>query len=504
MRRFLIYIILLVLSAPAHAEWRKAVSPHFEVYSEGSERSLLDFTAKVERVDSVMRRILTVPAESTGARLKIYMLETQSEVEVLLKRPNTAGFYRASSQGSYAVTNRENQFVGTQNVADTVLFHEYGHHFMMRYITANYPGWFIEGFAEFYSTIRFDKDGKATVGIPPNIRANALLETTPVKIETLLGAEQSSLKGEAVGSYYGRAWLMTHYLTLSGDRPGQLVQYLKAIQSGTQSLEAARTVFGDLKKLDDDLDRYLKQRRLNAMIINTPTPKSTDIAVTTLSAADGAFIRLSLKSDRLDSEERSAQIPKLTAQLAKYPGSVPGWVMLAETHFESEDFEAAIQAADSALKLNPAMSRALLVRGKAMIEKLELKNNATAAEWKEARSWIIKANRADVDDPLPLTAYYQSWQTQGLEVPAVAREGIAQAFRQAPEDRGLRMLYAKSLVEQMKYSRALPLIESVVNDPHGGQTPPHMVRVIAALRTATDGQPLREGSATLEGAALSF
>jgi hypothetical protein len=497
MRIWFYLVFLLAAAAPAQAEWRKAVTPHFEIYSEGSERALSDFAAKAERVDAVMRRILGVTDQSTGSRLKIYMLATQGEVELLYGRANVAGYYRAEAAGSYAVSNRETRFIGKQNMADIVLFHEYAHHFMMRYVTASYPGWFIEGFAEFYSTISFDKDGKATVGAPPNSRGYSLLVSTPVKIEALLGERPTSLKGEAVGSYYGRAWLLTHHLFLSGDRKGQLVAYLKAVQSGTPSLDAARAAFGDLAKLDDDLDRYLKQPRLNAMTINTPIAKTTDIKITTLSPEDGAFIKLSLKSDRQGPEKRLAQMAALKAQLVKYPASVPGLVMLAETHYEDDAFDAAIVAADLALKASPTANRAMLVKGQAMIRKLMRKPIATAAEWKEARSWIIKANRADADDPLPLFAYYQSWEQQGLEIPASAREGMAQAFRQAPEDKNLRMSYARSLVEQMKYSRALPLIESVVNDPHSSDTPASMTRLIAALRTATDGQPLRgrgEGS----------
>jgi tetratricopeptide (TPR) repeat protein len=486
---FVLLMLVLGVTAPGHAEWRVAVSPHFEVYSEGPERSLRAYSEKVERIDSVMRRLLSVPDTLTGPRLKIYLLETPGDVGALKGQANVAGFYVPRASGSFAVSNRETRYVGKQNSTDTTLFHEYAHHFMFRYATSAYPGWFIEGFAEFYSTIQFDKEGKASIGVPPYNRGYELLVTKPVGLEVLLGERPAALKGEAIGSYYGRAWLLTHYLFLSGERKGQLVNYLKAIQSGTPALEAARTVFGDLAKLDADLDRYLKQRRLNTMVLQTPIPAASDVVISTLSAADSAFIRLGIKAEITAPDKRPTLLAELKAQLTKYPSAASGWVMLADAHYEGSAFDEAIKAADTALTLNPKLSRAMLIKGQAMIRALMLQPIANAADWTKARSWIIRANRADVDDPLPLLAYYESWQQQGVETPEISLTGLGQAYKQAPEDRRLRMTYAMSLVKQMKYSRAVPLIESVLNNPHSNGNDAG-VRLIAKLRSATDGEPL--------------
>jgi hypothetical protein len=55
--RLLLLALALVALTPASAlaEWRRAESAHFVVYSDGSERSLREYTAKLERFDALMR-----------------------------------------------------------------------------------------------------------------------------------------------------------------------------------------------------------------------------------------------------------------------------------------------------------------------------------------------------------------------------------------------------------------------------------------------------------------
>ena len=50
---------------------------------------------------------------------------------------------------------------------ETVLYHEYAHHFMIAGLTARaFPRWFTEGFAEFFAGVRFEKDGSVLLGTP--------------------------------------------------------------------------------------------------------------------------------------------------------------------------------------------------------------------------------------------------------------------------------------------------------------------------------------------------
>src|SRR3546814_3253193 len=76
----------------------------------------------------------------------------------------------------------------------------------------------------------------------------------------LLGKLPSQLSSLEVERLYGKAWLLTHYLRL--DRKGQLALYLRAINRGKSSLEAARLVFGNLRAVESALRKYKKRDQL--------------------------------------------------------------------------------------------------------------------------------------------------------------------------------------------------------------------------------------------------
>jgi hypothetical protein len=48
-------VISLNVSAPAHAEWMEAKSPHFIVYGDMSEQALRARTERLERFDALLR-----------------------------------------------------------------------------------------------------------------------------------------------------------------------------------------------------------------------------------------------------------------------------------------------------------------------------------------------------------------------------------------------------------------------------------------------------------------
>ena len=170
MRRFLLALALSALvAAPAGAAWRKAESPHFIVYSEGSEANLHRFAQQLERFDGLLRMLSPSAVEaSSPLKLQIFMIETAGRLERLTGNPSVAGFYRATVEGPIAVAPAE---TGVREFTpEVILFHEYAHHFMFQNFTAAYPGWFVEGYAEFYATARIEPDGTIRIGGIPEYR----------------------------------------------------------------------------------------------------------------------------------------------------------------------------------------------------------------------------------------------------------------------------------------------------------------------------------------------
>ena len=130
----------------------------------------------------------------------------------------------------------------------------------------------------------------------------------------------------------------------------------------------------------------------------------------------------------------------------------------------------------------------MLYKGRAMLRQNIKLDVSDVARWKEARSWIVKANRADVNDPMPLFTYYQSFRQQGLQPNPSALQGLASAYQMVPEDREVRMTYAISLAAEKKFAPAIRLVETVAFDPHNGPGSAEARSMLKRLHAAQDGK----------------
>jgi Flp pilus assembly protein TadD len=106
---------------------------------------------------------------------------------------------------------------------------------------------------------------------------------------------------------------------------------------------------------------------------------------------------------------------------------------------------------------------------------------ADEAAWKAVRALIVKANRADPNDPRPLILYYRSFGEQGVAPARLAVDGLLQAFALAPQDLGLRMNAARQLLVDGKAADARRALAPIAYDPHGGALGQAISAVIAKL-----------------------
>jgi tetratricopeptide (TPR) repeat protein len=483
----LIALGLSFLPAPALAEWREASSKHFLVYSEASEQSLRDFATKLERFDKAMRIRLGFHDEDLGPgnRVTVFVVDNMAAVQRLAraKGSGVAGFYSGRAGTSLAVVPRVSGSGGATDLNPaTILLHEYSHHMMLQNAAAAYPAWFREGFAEFYSTARFEKDGTIGFGAAANHRAWGLVGMSPLPIELLFDPTRrrlSQLEWEA--TIYGRGWLLTHYLTFDRKRSGQLSAYLKAIQGGKKSLEAAQLAFGDLKVLDRELKTYLNRRLIPYLPMKAELLTIQPVALRTLRPGEAAIMDLRMRS-RVGVAK--GDIPRVARDMRKaaapWPDDPAVQAALAEAEFDAGDFDAAEAAAIRAVAADPKNVDALTYRAMAAFERAKA-SPADEAGWKAVRGLIGKANRADPDDPRPLILYYRTFGEQGIAPTKLAVDGLLQAFALAPQDPGLRMNAARQLLVDGKAAEARRALIPLAYDPHGGEFGQAIAAVIAKL-----------------------
>lgn len=479
---------LSLLPQAAFAEWREASSRHFLVYSEGGAQALQEFATKLEKFDKAMRLRLGFPDEDLGPgnRVTVFVVDNVAAVQRLgrAKGSGIAGFYSGRAGGSIAVVPRTSG-TGGRNELDpaTILLHEYSHHMMLQTVAAAYPAWFREGFAEFYSTARFEKNGSIGFGAAANHRAWSLVGMNPLPIEILFDPTRRKLsQDEWVATVYGRGWLLTHYLTFDRARRGQLETYLNAVNSGKSSLEAAEAAFGDLKVLDRELKTYLNRRMIPYLPIKAELLGVQPVALRTLRPGENAIMDLWIRSQVGVTREDAARVARDMRKAAEpWPDDPAVQAALAEAEFDAGEMDSAEAAAARAIAADPKNVDALTYRARVAFERAKASAKGDEAAWKAVRRLIGQANRADPNHPQPLILYYQSFAAQGIAPTRLAVDGLLQAFALAPQDVGLRMNAARQLLVDGKAAEARRALAPIAFDPHGGALGQAVTAVIAKL-----------------------
>lgn len=501
-------VAVAAAAAPASAAWYVAQSKHFVIYADEKPKQLSDFAARLERFDQAARYLRTMndPPIGEGNRLTVFVLPSADAVSKLAGDNFIKGFYSGRADGSVAFVPRtayENDPLGLN--ADTIFFHEYTHHLMFQNIDRPVPEWIVEGFAEFMSTVKFERNGDIGIGIPAYHRAYGLVFGTRLPLETMLSGSYSKLSPDQRESLYGRGWLLVHYLTFEKSRSGQIDRYADLLAKGTPSLDAARAAFGDLKQLDRDLDGYENRGKMSYFNLAGARFQSGNISIQPLSEGAAKVIPLRIQSKRgVDDKTAEPLAVQVRAVEARYPGDELVELTLAEAEIDAGHIDASEAAADRALKANSQNSKALIFKGRAVAMRADkVEGPGRHAGFEEARHLFIAANKIDTEDPEPLFLFYKSFGMEGVRPTANALAALHYASDLAPQDEGVRMTSAAAYLNEGKLAEAKFALMPVAYDPHGGS----LAKVARAMMDKIDSgdakAALSAGEAAAGGAARS-
>lgn len=355
------------------------------------------------------------------------------------------------------------------------------------------PRWLSEGAAEFFAAASFPKDGGVSVGRPAVHRAGDLLYSEEVPIRELFDDDLYwENRRRKYDSYYGRSWLLYHYLTFSKERQGQLSDYWVKTATGTESLEAAREVFGDLDELEKELDRYLKQRRMYHFPIPAEAISIGAVSVRELSDGHAKVMPLLLRSKRgVTREEAEELVPDFRKVAAKFPKDPAVLAALSEAEYDSGNHDAAIIAADKAIALDPSQKNAYIQKGYALFAKAEDTTDLDQEEaaFKAAMTPFSQLNKLENDHPLPLIYYYRSYAQRGVEPPESAKHALERASELAPFDHNLALNVATMQAAEGKIGLAQLGLGPVAANPHGGGMAEFAQAMLDQLAEAPEGEP---------------
>lgn len=476
----------LLAAVPADARWLEASSQHFVVYADGDEDYVRGFSRDIERFHAavaVATRVDVTPP-SPSNRVTIYVVRDEAQVRRLYGRSSASisAFYIPRAGGSLAIVPRvKPPRAGQPDWSMIAMLHEYVHHLTFQSGNRPMPSWLSEGLAEFYSSVKFEKDGSVVLGYPANHRGPELVQAPDVPVLALLDPDRASRLIRGNNNFYGKSWLLFHYLSLEPKRKGQLARYVALVTDGTPSLDAARTAFGDLRGLDSELRKYMRQKTMMTLVLPPASFAVGEVTVRVLSDGEAAMMPVRIRSKRGVSREQALELlPEARKVAAEYPEDPAVLAVLSEAEFDAGNDDAAIAAADAALARDTSQVDAYVQKGYALMRKAGAADDKAAA-FRAARAPFLALNRLENDHPLPLVYNYTSIVAAGLEPSANAKRGLEKAVELAPFDPSLRLMLASQYLRDREAGDARPHIEVVAFDPHGGRLSDHLRDVLERL-----------------------
>ena len=486
---------LAFLSSPARADWYEASSDHFVIYADDSAKDLKKYAENLERYHSAMEYLTRRKTEkpSPSNRVVVFVVGNEREVQKLAGGDSryVGGFYIPRAGASRAFVQDIRNTNGYPHHSTIILLHEYAHHFLISSTRYPMPRWMSEGAAEFFAAATFNKDGSVLIGRPALHRAQELAFADEVPIRELLDPElYEQNKGKKYDAFYGRSWLLYHYLTFNPERRGQETKYWLEVLNGTDPVPAGEKVFGDLDTLEKELKAYAREKRMFTFDLPPERLNASAVTIRKLSEGEAAAMPLRMRSQRGVNEEQAAELViEARAVAAKYPDDAGVLSMLAEAEHDAGNDAAAIAAADKAIAIDPSRTNPYVQKGFSLFRMARDAEDANAA-YKEAMKPFQALNARETNHPLPLIYYYRSFAERGIEPPEDAKTALEQAASMAPFDQGLWLNVARMQMQEGKIALARDSLKPLAADPHGSPAAAQAKLLLALLANMSEGQKL--------------
>lgn len=463
-------LVLAALAPPpaAAAEWIRAESPHFVVFAQSDAEKLRRRVAELEEFHRLLRLLTGAQAPEDPPKLSIYIVDgTGGLRQVRDVSHRVAGFYDATPHGIAAFLDRHAESSINRN---QVLFHEYAHHFMLQHFPAAYPSWYVEGFAEYVMTARFEDD-VIEYGDANEARAYWVGDRRRwMPFERLLFGDPYAMGGDDGAKFYAQSWLLVHYLLRDAGRLRRLNRYLVAIAEGAEPRAAFSNAFGmTATELQEEVIDYAFGRGISF----TRLPR--------LTAAEAPPIRIERMPDSADG------LLLLDAAVRLGPGDRgEGYLRRIRAAAEGHDDEFARRALariealhgdgaaadallDRLLAEHPDDAELLYLKGMRHLAAGRRDAGRRAEHFEAAQPWFVRAHRADPGHYQTLYRYAESLSLEPEFLSENTANVLMLAHQLAPQAWGVTLSTANLLMRRGEFQAAERLLARIAVDPHRGK-----------------------------------
>jgi tetratricopeptide (TPR) repeat protein len=403
-RGFALLLLLALCLRPdslgaAEPPWLEFRSAHFTVVTDTGDKKGRELVLRFEQMRAVFEQLLARKKVKMPVPLTIFALRDDKRFYQMAPLHNgqpisAPGFFVPGEDHNFIVLN------GFEEEPWRAVTHEFAH-LLLNY---NYPptqGWFDEGFAEYFSSIRLDNK-QVEMGSDPELGSpykedllgNQTETRNPPKSFTdLLGGwvwlslpdlftmrhdTSSYQEGTHRTLFYAQSWITMHYL-LNKDKLSETGTYLGLVQlqhvpveeaiqqaygmSAAQLDKAVKDYFHSLKQLQQDQQSTQQAGNTNAnrpQIEHFAAPLGPDdIAISakpvseTNAEAQLAEVMVRLPERREQGLKEIDRILKLTDKNGQPMDNEVAHRALAWVHMEKKEFPQAAEELGSAAALDP-------------------------------------------------------------------------------------------------------------------------------------------------------
>lgn len=478
----LVLMALTVLGSagPARADWLKAESRNFVVYSSGTESALREYVEDLETYDWVLRIWTGQPVGQTPPRkLPIYLLTGVPALRQVVPAADQliGGVYFGTTEDVFAVALR--------NTDNDFLFHEYAHHFFQQnFPNVAFPGWLSEGLAEYYMTVEVSR-GTVELGNYSPMRGAALTSAVWPPFEDLLSKRYGQIeRDDHRASYYPLSWLLTHWFMSDETRKPWLDLYLADIRAGGDPVGAMERVTGQsMAELTQTLRAYLRGGIRYARFADASPPAEITISRMPRSADDVLLLGQRIKLG-VPEEMEAETLTLVRRAAAKHPDDPLALLVLGHAELHMGDAVEGERILQRLLEIDPDNVDGLQLMASARLKQAEDHPEEARTLLNQARGFLARAYAVRRDDYV--TLYYNALSREGAETYPNENDMRTweQAFILVPQLAPVRLGFASALIHRGERDLAIHLLTPLANAPHGG---PAAEAAQALIETARSG-----------------
>lgn len=261
-------VAVVLLAAPAAAEWKRMDTPNFVVIGDVGAGDLRNVARKFEAFRETLGRLGAARVTISAVPTIVIVFPSERALAPFAPRfkgraIEVAGLFLPGEDANYIALVRETGEDGMR-----LVFHEYAH-LLVSNLPQPLPLWLNEGLAELYSTFEMVDGGReARIGRPIPDHITLLNNSTLLPLDRLVAVEHDSPmynEGNRRTVLYAQAWALTHMLMMGDpERRARLSAFVRQIAGGVPPPDAMQQAFGSVP-LEQELQSYIRRAGFNVM-----------------------------------------------------------------------------------------------------------------------------------------------------------------------------------------------------------------------------------------------